>query len=232
MSIRKKARKKAKAAGAAVPFNAADVANIATANPYIKRLIEDAALRDSVKTALDSSRSAYARLSNGKAPAKVLLDDKKLHHDLRTAVDAVRDATAAISDVPKKKSRRLLTVRRTVLLAGVGSVAAVATNEKLRSKVLDTLFGAEEEFEYTPPAPPMPAPAPEPVATGGASVPTSAPTAEATPAPEAEATPGPEAAAADVPGAEAAASDAPAAADDGAGSSEPEAAASEHAPAA
>ena len=25
-------------------------------------------------------------------------------------------------------------------------------SEKLRSKVLDTLFGAEEEFEYTPPA--------------------------------------------------------------------------------
>jgi hypothetical protein len=44
-----------------------------------------------VKTALDSTRSAYTRLSNGKAPAKVLLDDKKLHHDLRTAVDAIRD---------------------------------------------------------------------------------------------------------------------------------------------
>ena len=28
---------------------------------------------------------------------------------------------------------------------------ALAVSEKLRSKVLDTLFGAEEEFEYTPP---------------------------------------------------------------------------------
>ena len=26
-------------------------------------------------------------------------------------------------------------------------------SEGLRSKVLDTLFGAEEEFQYTPPAP-------------------------------------------------------------------------------
>jgi hypothetical protein len=34
------------------------------------------------------------------------------------------------------------------VLAGVGSGAAIAGSEKLRSKVLDTLFGAEEEFEY------------------------------------------------------------------------------------
>ena len=51
MSLRKKAK------AAAAPFNAADVANIATANPYIQRLIEDADLRDSVRTALDSART-------------------------------------------------------------------------------------------------------------------------------------------------------------------------------
>jgi len=158
-------RKKAKAA--AVPFNASDVANIATANPYIQRLIEDAGLRDSVRTALDSTRSAYARLSNGKAPAKVLLDDKKLHNDLRTAIDAIRDATVALSDAPKQAGRkRRLTFGRTVLFAGVGTGVALAGSEKLRSKVLDALFGAEEEFEYSPPAPapavpvtPAPAPA-------------------------------------------------------------------------
>ena len=31
----------------------------------------------------------------------------------------------------------------------VGGVAAIALNEGLRKKVLDALFGAEEEFEYT-----------------------------------------------------------------------------------
>ena len=161
MSLRNKARKKAKATASAVSFNPADVANIATANPYIQRLIEDAALRDSVKTALDASKSAYTRLSNGKAPAKVLLDDKKLHHDLRTAIDAIRDATAALSEEKKKRGRKGLTLSRTIILAGVGSSVAIATSEKLRSKVLDTLFGAEEEFEYSPP-PPAPAPAPDP----------------------------------------------------------------------
>jgi len=156
MSIRKKVK------AAAEPFNAADIANIATSNPYIQRLIEDAELRESVRTVLDATRSAYSRLSNGKAPTKVLLDDKKLHNDLRTAVDAIRDATIALSDAPKRAARkRRFTFGRTVLIAGVGSGVAIAGSEKLRSKLLDTLFGAEEEFEYSP-ASAVPAPAPEP----------------------------------------------------------------------
>ncbi len=48
---------------AAVPFNPADVANIAKANPYIQRLIEDANLRENVQKAIESSKSAYGRLS-------------------------------------------------------------------------------------------------------------------------------------------------------------------------
>jgi hypothetical protein len=158
MSIRKRAK------AAAAPFSAADVANIATANPYIQRLIEDADLRDSVRTVLDATRSAYGRLSNGKAPTKVLLDDKKLHHDLRTAVDAIRDATVALTETPKRaRAKRRLTFGRTVLIAGVGSGVAIAGSEKLRSKLLDTLFGAEEEFEYSPVSPAAaPAPAPDP----------------------------------------------------------------------
>ena len=64
-------RKKAKA----VPFNPADVANIAKSNPYIQRLIDDAKLRENVQKAIESTKSAYGRLSNGKAPAKTLLED-------------------------------------------------------------------------------------------------------------------------------------------------------------
>ena len=164
MTLRKKARKKAKATANAVTFNPADVANIATANPYIQRLIEDAKLREAVKTALDSTRSAYTRLSNGKAPAKVLLDDKKLHHDLKQAVDAIRTATEALSDEKKKHGRKGLTIGRTIVLVGVGSGAAIAGSEKLRSKVLDTLFGAEEEFDYAPPTPAPVTPDPAPAA--------------------------------------------------------------------
>jgi hypothetical protein len=147
----------------AVQFSPADLASITKANPYLQRLIDDATLRDNVRTAIDSAKSAYDRLLGSKAPQKALLDDKKLQHDLRHAVESGRDAVLALVDAPKnptkkkKKGRRL--GRRLILLMVAGG-AALGASESLRSKVLDTLFGAEEEFQYTPPAgTPAPPPA-------------------------------------------------------------------------
>jgi ATP-dependent Lon protease len=40
-------------------------------------------------------------------------------------------------------------LKRLVLLGLVGTGVALVLSEGLRKKVLDTLFGAEEEFEYT-----------------------------------------------------------------------------------
>jgi hypothetical protein len=138
----------------AVPFNAADVANIAKANPYIQRLIEDAGLRDNVHKAIESTRSAYERISNGKAPAKALFEDKKFQSEMRTALEAIRDASTALTDAPKQRARKGMRFGRKMMIMGLGGALALAGSEKLRSKVLDTLFGAEEEFEYTPPATP------------------------------------------------------------------------------
>jgi hypothetical protein len=142
-------RKKAKAA---MPFSPADVANIAKANPYIQRLIEDSKLRDNVRTAIDSTKSAYERLMDGKTPAKALIEDKKLQGDLRHALESVRDATIALTDAPKQRVRKGRRMGRRLMVLALGGGLALAGNEKLRSKVLDTLFGAEEEFQYTPPA--------------------------------------------------------------------------------
>jgi hypothetical protein len=136
----------------AVPFSAADVANIAKSNPYMQRLIEDSKLRDNVRTAIDSSRRVYDRLASGKTSPKQLLEDKKVQSDVRKALEAMRDATVTLTDAPKKRARKGLTFGRTMLVAGIGGAAALAGSEKLRSKVLDVMFGAEEEFEYTPPA--------------------------------------------------------------------------------
>jgi hypothetical protein len=158
-----KRKKVAKAANKAVPFSTADLANITKANPYLQRLIEDPTLRDNVRTALDSSKSAYDRLLGAKAPQKALVEDKKLQNDVRAAAQAVRDAALALSDAPKHPSPRKKKnggVSRKLLVLVVGVGAALAGSEKLRSKVLDTLFGAEEEFQYTPPAgTPTPTPA-------------------------------------------------------------------------
>jgi hypothetical protein len=133
------------------PFSAADLAHITKANPYIQRLIDDSKLRENVRVALDSTRSAYERLSNGKAPHRALLEDKKLQADLRHAAEAIRDATLGLSEAPKQKARRRRRLGRKLMIAFFGAIVALAVSEKLRSKVLDTLFGAEEEFQYTPP---------------------------------------------------------------------------------
>lgn len=140
-----------------VSLNPAELANMARANQYVARVIEDANLRANVRSAYDSGRSAYGRLSNGKAPSSALLEDKKLQRDLRNAALAARDAATALTAKPKP-ARRKLGLGRLLLLALVGGVIALVVSEKLRSKVLDTLFGAEEEFEYTPPPPPPPPP--------------------------------------------------------------------------
>lgn len=158
-----KKKKKVANAAKAVQFNSADLANITKANPYIQRLIEDAALRDNVKTAVDSGKSAFDRLSGSKAPQKAIMDDKKLQNDIRAAAEALRDAAMALSDAPKHpspKKKKGFGLGRKLLFVFVAAVVALAVSESLRSKVLDLLFGAEEEFQYTPPAgTPTPPPA-------------------------------------------------------------------------
>jgi hypothetical protein len=136
----------------AVPFNAAEIANIAKSNPYVSRLLDDPKLRKNVSTAVNSSKSAYGRLSNGKVPAKALLEDRKLHADLGRALGAARDATITLSKAQRKRTRKGIGFGRKLMIAGIGGGLALAGSEKLRSKVLDLLFGAEEEFQYTPPA--------------------------------------------------------------------------------
>jgi hypothetical protein len=145
-----------------MPFGAADVANLAKSNPYVARLIEDAKLRANLRTAGESSKRLYERAQKGKVSARSLLEDKKVQADVRKTVESLRAAAEALSEGPKKKSK-MRKLGRAILVAAVGGAAALAGSEKLRSKVLDMLFGAEEEFEYTPPAPtPPPAAAPPP----------------------------------------------------------------------
>ena len=133
----------------AVPLNPTDIANLAKSNPYIQRLIEDPKLRKNVATAINSSKSAYARLNNGKVAPRVILEDKKLHHEVGRALGAARDVTIVLTQT--QRPRRRMGFGRRLLLVGIGAGLALAVSEQLRSKVLDLLFGAEEEFQYTPP---------------------------------------------------------------------------------
>jgi hypothetical protein len=138
------AKKKAASVGA----GAVAAGKAAKDNPYIHRLIEDDDLRDNLRTAFDSARNAYARMSNGKGPTAAL-NDKKTQKQLREAATSLKEAADSLRSArkPKKRGRGLL-----VLIIGAG--LALALSEGLRKKALDTLFGAEEEFEYTSPTTP------------------------------------------------------------------------------
>jgi adenylosuccinate synthase len=143
------AKKKAAQAGA----GAFAAGKAARDNPYVSKLIEDDELRDNLRTAYESARKAYGRI-NGKGPVKALTEDKKVQKELREAAGSLRDAADTLRNANKRKKR---SGGRKLVLLLVGAGLALALSEGLRKKVLDGLFGAEEEFEYTSTTTPSPA---------------------------------------------------------------------------
>ncbi len=174
--------------------NAAHAVQQALSHPYVKRVMEDAELRDNARAAYDSAREAYDQLTSAKSPINALFDEKRLQDSLKTAGAAFVGVRAGLIGKPKKQRHW----GRTLLIIAVGGVLAIALSESLRNKVLDLMFGAEEEFDYVsttaPPvaAPPAPAPAPKPAAEAKPAA-AAKPAAEAKPAaapkPAAEAKP-------------------------------------------
>jgi adenylosuccinate synthase len=151
-------KKKAAKAGA----GAIGAAQAARSNPYVQRLVDDEELRNNLRTAYESAKKAYERMSNGKGPAKAILDDKKTQKELREAASSLREAADTLRGAKKKRKGGL---GRKLLILAVGAGLALALSEGLRKKVLDGLFGAEEEFEYTSTTTPSGAGAGAPVGT-------------------------------------------------------------------
>ena len=149
------AAKKGKAA------KAGQAAMKARYNPYVQRILEDEDLRDNIVQAYEAGRTAYARLANGKSPTKQIFDDKKLQKNIKKGAENVRDAAVTLREAPQKQRKG--GIGRLLLVGVIGTGVALAASEGLRKKVLDALFGAEEEFEYT--------------STTAGSTPTSPPTA-------------------------------------------------------
>jgi hypothetical protein len=126
---------------------AADVYSTARENPYVQRLIEDDELRDSLRNAFEAARGAYSRATgNGKGAVKAVTTDKKVQKDLRDAAEGLREASEQLRAPKKRKKNRL---GRFILFSLVAAGIALVLSEDARKTVLDALFGAEEEFEYT-----------------------------------------------------------------------------------
>ena len=135
------AKKKAAQAGAGAVAGVKAVRS----NQYVKRVMEDAELRENLRSAFDSARKAYTRMSNGKGPVRAVTEDKKVQRELRDAAISLREAADSLRGQKKKKRGK----GRLLFVGLVGAGLALVLSEGLRKKVLDTLFGAEEEFEYT-----------------------------------------------------------------------------------
>jgi hypothetical protein len=126
---------------------AADLYSTARENPYVQRLIEDEELRDSLSDAFEAARGAYGRATgNSKGAVKAVTSDKKVQKDLRSAAESLREASEQLRAPRKRKKSRL---GRLILLSLVAAGIALVLSEDARKTVLDALFGAEEEFEYT-----------------------------------------------------------------------------------
>ncbi|HEY0317929.1 MAG TPA: hypothetical protein VGC49_06500 [Solirubrobacterales bacterium] len=138
MSKTKKASQTADRAG--------DLYAAARENPYVQRLIEDDDLRESLRDAFESARTAYGRATgNGKSTVKAVTSDKKVQKELRKAAESLREASERLQKPKKRRSK----LGRLILFALVAGALALVFSEDARKTVLDTLFGAEEEFEYT-----------------------------------------------------------------------------------
>ena len=125
---------------------AADLYATARENPYVERLIEDEELRDSLKKAFDAAKGAYGRATSNGSAVKAVTGDKKVQRDLKVAAENLRDASESFRAPKKRKKSKL---GRIILLGLVGAAVALILSEDARKTVLDALFGAEEEFEYT-----------------------------------------------------------------------------------
>jgi hypothetical protein len=73
-----------------------------------------------------------------------LVEDQELR-ELKDAAASLKEAADSLRGQKKRKRRK----GRLLFVGLVGAGLALALSEGLRKKVLDALFGAEEEFEYT-----------------------------------------------------------------------------------
>jgi hypothetical protein len=145
--------------------NASESAQQLKENEYLRRIAEDPKVRENARVAYESARDAFDRISAADNPAAAILDDDKVRRSIKKSSDAALEARDRVIAPPRKSH-----LVRNLLILTAGAALAVAVSAGLRDKILDLVFGAEEEFDYVPTTAPP---------TSAATVTTPAPEAEA-----------------------------------------------------
>ena len=161
---------KRKEVTAAAPAVVSDLAQ--EASSYLKRLIDEAQLREAVENLINEGQ---ARVEDLELPAKGRQAKKEAQKQLKVAQKKASETQKKASKKATKQQEKLARksaglaaegrvlakqkspgLKGRVVIVLAGAIGALTVSESLRSKVLDLLFGAEEEFQYTPPEPPEP----------------------------------------------------------------------------
>jgi hypothetical protein len=131
------------------------------ASSYLKRLIDESQLRDAVAKLLEEGHAvaedlpAKGRKARKQAKAEA---QKQLKLAKKSASKQqkklARKGSAAVAEGKTLAKQSKLGLKGKLALGGAAGIGALTVSETLRSKLLDLLFGAEEEFQYTPPEPP------------------------------------------------------------------------------
>lgn len=136
-----------------------------TKSKKLKKILTDEELREhaigtlqSMQRVVEEARANEAEVSK-RAEKKLKKSKQKLakaESVLAAAAPAAKAAPAAESASAKSDSatpasgtRKRHPVRKLVVIGMVGAIVALVVSEDARKIVLDALFGAEEEFEYT-----------------------------------------------------------------------------------
>jgi hypothetical protein len=106
------------------------------ANPYVRALMRDRALRSELEDAYGSLAKAYGRTSR-KSRGTDLLEDRKARRELGRATVSLRAASERLSAAKKGRGRG----RIILLVAVAGGVSALALSENLRARLLGLASG-------------------------------------------------------------------------------------------
>ena len=138
------------------------------ASSLLKRLIDESQLRDAVASLLEEGQARAEDL-----PARGRKARKQAKKQLKVARKQAGKQLAATRKKAEKQQKKLARkgaaaaaegrelvkqnkpgLKGRLVIGLAAAIGALTVSEGLRSKVLDLLFGAEEEFQYTPPEPP------------------------------------------------------------------------------
>ena len=122
----------------------------ATTSPWVQRLAEDDELRDNVRVAFEAAKDAFERITDGKSPREAVGRQEvaartSSRPPTPSRTPAARSRRARRSKEEARPRAQAARARRSA------AAIALALSEDLRTKVLDALFGEEEEFDYRRP---------------------------------------------------------------------------------